>query len=164
MGNCFGKKPSTARSASGSFQPTNQPQSPGFTQSPVQLLHQNSINSDGVATNKPISNNGGTMIISYPNEPKVSSTNNSKSGKNSANSTITSHSTNNSQANSSLFVALFDYTARTSEDLSFKRNELLEVLNDMQGDWWYARSLATKKCGYVPSNYLAKEKSIHAQS
>lgn len=143
MGNCFGKKPSTARSISGSFHPANvtsAPQSPGFV-SPVQLLHQTSINSD--------LGNGGTMMV-YPHEPKASSSVNSKSGKNSAGSTITSTSTNNSNSHSNIFVALFDYQARTSEDLSFKRGERLEILNDMQGDWWYARSLATRKCGYIP--------------
>lgn len=164
MGNCcFGKKPSTARSASGgSFRPANltsAPQSPGFT-SPVQLLHQNSINSDNGASK--LSANG-TMVV-YPHEPKTVSSANSKSGKNSESSTITSNSSSPNNVNSNnLFVALFDYVARTSEDLSFKRNELLEVLNDMQGDWWYARSLQTKKCGYIPCNYVAKEKSINAQ-
>ena len=35
-----------------------------------------------------------------------------------------------------LFVALYDYDARTDEDLSFKKGEHLEILNDTQGDWW----------------------------
>lgn len=138
MGNCLGKKPSTARSASGTFQPANitsAPQSPGFATSPVQLLHQNSINSESALNTSKLANNG-TMIV-YPHEPKVTSS--TKSGKTSASSTITSHSTNNSHNNNhgsgNLFIALFDYTARTSEDLSFKKNELLEVLNDMQGEF-----------------------------
>ncbi len=62
-----------------------------------------------------------------------------------------------------LFIALFDYEARTEEDLSFKKDELLEVLNDVQGDWWYARSRVTNRCGYIPSNYIAREKSIEAE-
>lgn len=67
------------------------------------------------------------------------------------------------QPHNPLYIALFDYEARTDDDLSFKKNELLEILNDMQGDWWWARSLVTGKCGYIPSNYIAKEKSIDAQ-
>ncbi|VDN39338.1 unnamed protein product [Gongylonema pulchrum] len=63
-----------------------------------------------------------------------------------------------------LFVALFDYDARTDEDLSFKKDELLYILNDMQGDWWYARSKSTRLCGYIPSNYVAREKSLDAQA
>jgi len=64
---------------------------------------------------------------------------------------------------SKLFVALYDYDARTDEDLSFKKGEHLEILNDTQGDWWFARSKATKLEGYIPSNYVAKLKSIEAE-
>jgi fyn-related kinase len=38
-----------------------------------------------------------------------------------------------------VFVALYDYDARTDEDLSFKKGEHLEIINDTQGDWWFAR-------------------------
>merc|ERR1719220_2153701 len=62
-----------------------------------------------------------------------------------------------------VFVALYDYDARTDEDLSFKKGEHLEILNDTQGDWWYARSKATKLEGYIPSNYVAQLKSIEAE-
>ena len=44
-----------------------------------------------------------------------------------------------------VFVALYDYDARTDEDLSFKKGEHLEIINDTQGDWWFARSKATKQ-------------------
>ena len=33
----------------------------------------------------------------------------------------------------------------------------------LQGDWWFARSKATKQEGYIPSNYVAKLKSIEAE-
>lgn len=62
-----------------------------------------------------------------------------------------------------VFVALYDYDARTDEDLSFKKGEHLEILNDTQGDWWFARSKSTKLEGYIPSNYVAKLKSIEAE-
>ena len=65
--------------------------------------------------------------------------------------------------NSKVFVALYDYDARTDEDLSFKKGEHLEIINDTQGDWWFARSKATKQEGYIPSNYVAKLKSIEAE-
>ncbi|XP_022247563.1 tyrosine-protein kinase Src42A-like [Limulus polyphemus] len=66
-------------------------------------------------------------------------------------------------SNTKIFVALYDYDARTDEDLSFKKGDHLEILNDTQGDWWFARSKATKKEGYIPSNYVAKLKSIEAE-
>ena len=64
---------------------------------------------------------------------------------------------------SKIFVALYDYDARTDEDLSFKKGDHLEILNDTQGDWWFARSKASKNEGYIPSNYVAKLKSIEAE-
>ncbi|XP_022907381.1 tyrosine-protein kinase Src42A isoform X2 [Onthophagus taurus] len=65
--------------------------------------------------------------------------------------------------NSKIFVALYDYDARTDEDLSFRKGEHLEILNDTQGDWWLARSKRTRQEGYIPSNYVAKLKSIEAE-
>lgn len=62
-----------------------------------------------------------------------------------------------------LFVALYDYEARTDEDLSFKKMEILEIMNDSQGDWWYAKSRSTKREGYIPSNYVAKVKSLESE-
>lgn len=61
------------------------------------------------------------------------------------------------------FVALYDYEARTIEDLSFKKGEIVEIINDTQGDWWYARSRTTKQEGYIPSNYVAKVKSLESE-
>ncbi|OXA60749.1 tyrosine-protein kinase Src42A [Folsomia candida] len=73
--------------------------------------------------------------------------------------------TNNASnpANARFFVALYDYDARTDEDLSFRKGEHLEILNDTQGDWWFARSKSTRQEGYIPSNYVAKLKSIEAE-
>ncbi|KHJ88622.1 src [Oesophagostomum dentatum] len=68
-----------------------------------------------------------------------------------------------SVVHSPCFVTLYDYEARTINDLSFKKDEILEVLNDTQGDWWFARHKVTGKTGYIPSNYVAKEKSIESQ-
>ncbi|UYV76320.1 hypothetical protein LAZ67_14000019 [Cordylochernes scorpioides] len=70
---------------------------------------------------------------------------------------------NNSVNGYKVFVALYDYEARTDEDLSFKKGEHLEILNDTQGDWWHARSKLTKEEGYIPSNYVARLKSIEAE-
>ena len=61
-----------------------------------------------------------------------------------------------------LFIAKYDYDARTDEDLSFKKGELLEVLDDTCGDWWRARSRTTQLEGYVPNNFVAEVKSLDA--
>ena len=62
-----------------------------------------------------------------------------------------------------IFIALFDYDERTSEDLSFVKGERLEIINNADGDWWQAKSLATLKEGYIPSNYVAESKTIQAE-
>uniref|UniRef100_A0A4W4FXG3 Tyrosine-protein kinase n=1 Tax=Electrophorus electricus TaxID=8005 RepID=A0A4W4FXG3_ELEEL len=52
-----------------------------------------------------------------------------------------------------LFVALYDYEARTEDDLSFQKGEKFQIINSTEGDWWEGRSLTTGGTGYIPSNY-----------
>ncbi|XP_065843114.1 tyrosine-protein kinase Src42A-like [Oscarella lobularis] len=59
--------------------------------------------------------------------------------------------------------ALYDYEIRTDEDLPFKKGDRLEVLNDSDGDWWLARSIDTRREGYIPSNYVAAEEKIDSE-
>ncbi|XP_016411384.1 proto-oncogene tyrosine-protein kinase Yrk-like isoform X3 [Sinocyclocheilus rhinocerous] len=62
-----------------------------------------------------------------------------------------------------LFIALYDYDARTEDDLSFQKGEKFHIINNTEGDWWEARSLDTGKSGYIPSNYVATVDSIQAE-
>eukprot|EP00063_Salmo_salar_P085639 XP_014060474.1 PREDICTED: tyrosine-protein kinase SRK2-like [Salmo salar] len=65
-----------------------------------------------------------------------------------------------------VYIALYDYTARTVEDLSFNAGDKLDALDKGAGDWWYAKALtgisATKK-GYIPANYVAPVESLDAE-
>ena len=70
---------------------------------------------------------------------------------------------NDSGSGYQIFIALYDYETRTEEDLGFKKGEHLEILDNKQGDWWFARSKKTRLKGYIPSNYVAKLKSIEAE-
>nr|XP_022291986.1 tyrosine-protein kinase SRK2-like [Crassostrea virginica] len=63
--------------------------------------------------------------------------------------------------------ALFDYDARADDDLSFKKGDLLYLLDDSDSDWWFARHAnpnysSTKVEGNVPRNYVAKEDSLES--
>jgi len=140
MGNCFsrpgGYRPDrTADGAQGSSaQPLNS--------SPSEKAR-NPINSDGSSSVEPsFSPSTGAVASALPSS---------------------SRGLDGSPSGIKLFVSLYDYTARTDEDLSFKKMELLEILNDTQGDWWYARSKATKMEGYIPSNYVARVKSLESE-
>ena len=63
-----------------------------------------------------------------------------------------------------LYVALYDYDARTEEDLSFIKGELLEVCpEDLRNDWWRAQSRETGREGFIPSNYVAEAQSLDAE-
>lgn len=62
-----------------------------------------------------------------------------------------------------IFIALYDYEPRTSEDLRFQKGEKLEIIDDTQGDWWLAVSKLTGEKGYIPSNYVARFSSIEAE-
>ncbi|XP_063810760.1 tyrosine-protein kinase Fgr isoform X2 [Pseudophryne corroboree] len=61
------------------------------------------------------------------------------------------------------FIALYDYEARTEDDLSFVKGDKLHIINNFEGDWWEARSLRSGATGYVPSNYVAPVNSIQAE-
>lgn len=66
--------------------------------------------------------------------------------------------------------ALYDYDARTEDDLSFKKGDVLILLDQEQEneDWWYAKHTDPsyqnhKTEGYVPRNYVAIEDSLESQ-
>ncbi|XP_030204058.1 tyrosine-protein kinase Fgr, partial [Gadus morhua] len=69
----------------------------------------------------------------------------------------------NTSGGVTLFIALYDYDARTEDDLTFKKGEKFHIINNTEGDWWEARSLDTGHSGYIPSNYVAPIDSIQAE-
>ncbi|XP_010873464.1 proto-oncogene tyrosine-protein kinase Src isoform X2 [Esox lucius] len=80
-----------------------------------------------------------------------------------ANSSVTSPNRGTLAGGITTFVALYDYESRTASDLSFKKGERLQIVNNTEGDWWLARSLTTGENGYIPSNYVAPSDSIQAE-
>ena len=140
MGNCFGKKPSSQRRTSS--QPAGASLS-AFT-APIHVINASNGVGGDVGANAAIAANN-NMPILYPHELAAAP----KSLKISTTTPIATSTIvgggNSKSKGSTLFIALYDYEARTNEDLGFKRNELLEILNDTQGDWWLARNVTTGK-------------------
>lgn len=64
------------------------------------------------------------------------------------------------QLKQKVYVALYDYDARTTDDLSFKVNDQLVITNNADGDWWQAMNLKTRETGYIPSNYVTLQDSL----
>ena len=49
-------------------------------------------------------------------------------------------------------VALVDYQAMESNELSFSKGEELEIIDTSDSDWWEGRSLLSGSEGYFPSS------------
>ncbi|XP_042359115.1 tyrosine-protein kinase SRK2 [Plectropomus leopardus] len=64
------------------------------------------------------------------------------------------------------YIAKYDYSARTEEDLSFHTGDTLEALDKSAGEWWFAKALtgvSANQQGYIPANYVAPLESIDAE-
>ncbi|XP_030635030.1 tyrosine-protein kinase Lyn-like [Chanos chanos] len=66
---------------------------------------------------------------------------------------------NAERAKEKTVVTLYSYDPRNKDDLSFKKGEKLQILEE-DGEWWKAKSLATGKVGLIPSNYVAAVDSM----
>ena len=62
-----------------------------------------------------------------------------------------------------LFVSNYDYDSRTEDDLRFKKGDLLYIINSEDADWWFVQQTVNGDKGFVPSNYIAKYKSLDAE-
>lgn len=72
----------------------------------------------------------------------------------------------NTVAPARVYTALWDYTARTAEDLSFRTGDQLQLVDQNSPDWWIARALtgiSAGNTGYIPANYVAALESLHAE-
>uniref|UniRef100_A0A8R1IGM9 SH3 domain-containing protein n=1 Tax=Caenorhabditis japonica TaxID=281687 RepID=A0A8R1IGM9_CAEJA len=121
---------------------------------------ENPHTSSGTSANPATSTLGRESLASHP---RIAGSSTSPTLNASANSNFIDKNQNIFASDNNTFVALFQYDARTDDDLSFKKDDILEILNDTQGDWWFAKHKATGRTGYIPSNYVAREKSIESQ-
>ncbi|XP_038057847.1 tyrosine-protein kinase SRK3-like isoform X2 [Patiria miniata] len=61
------------------------------------------------------------------------------------------------------YKALYDYEARTADDLTFRKGEILIITNKTDPNWWLATSMLTKREGYVPRNYIEPADVLQAE-
>uniref|UniRef100_L7M6T6 Tyrosine-protein kinase n=1 Tax=Rhipicephalus pulchellus TaxID=72859 RepID=L7M6T6_RHIPC len=66
-------------------------------------------------------------------------------------------------AQGKVVVALYTYNARDDGDLSFRKGDRLQILNDSDQDWWHAKQLNGSQTGYIPQNYVAFEKTVESE-
>ncbi|CAJ0927654.1 unnamed protein product, partial [Mesorhabditis belari] len=68
----------------------------------------------------------------------------------------------NSHGKESL-VALYAYDSRADGDLSFKKGDIMYLLDQSNVDWWYVQHARTGQTGYVPRNFVAKQQTIESE-
>eukprot|EP01135_Chromosphaera_perkinsii_P000398 Nk52_evm45s78 gene=Nk52_evmTU45s78 len=56
-------------------------------------------------------------------------------------------------------IAVHNYTKRSEDELSFRREEVLKVLDRDNPNWWRVQN-TVGQIGFVPSNYLAQMRSL----
>lgn len=56
-----------------------------------------------------------------------------------------------------ILVAKFDYESKEQHELDLKKNERL-ILIDNSKNWWLVKKFDSEQTGYIPSNYVKKEK------
>nr|XP_023684328.1 tyrosine-protein kinase Lyn-like isoform X1 [Paramormyrops kingsleyae]XP_023684329.1 tyrosine-protein kinase Lyn-like isoform X1 [Paramormyrops kingsleyae] len=61
-----------------------------------------------------------------------------------------------------IVIALYPYEAIHADDLGFKKGEKLRVLEE-KGEWWRAKSLTSRKEGFIPSNYVAEANTMETE-
>ncbi|XP_043855754.1 jouberin [Dromiciops gliroides] len=71
--------------------------------------------------------------------------------------------TDNSLPGPETVVALYDYTAHRSDELTIHRSDIIQVLYKDNDNWWFG-SLTNGQQGYFPANYVAGEKQYEVQS
>ncbi|KAF2900764.1 hypothetical protein ILUMI_05417 [Ignelater luminosus] len=62
-----------------------------------------------------------------------------------------------------IVVALYNYTARDVTDVSFRKGDRLQVIDDSDGDWWTVIHLSTAQEGLIPGNFVAIELSVESE-
>lgn len=73
------------------------------------------------------------------------------------NSAVNDSSRTPSSSHSKVVIALYTYNAKDDGDLSFRKGERLQILDDSDPDWWLAKHMANNQKGYIPMNYVASE-------
>ena len=56
-----------------------------------------------------------------------------------------------------IVIALYNYFANDEGDLSFRKGDRLQIIDDSDPDWWLAKHLTSNQKGYIPMNYVVSE-------
>lgn len=62
-----------------------------------------------------------------------------------------------------IVVALYTYQGSEFGDMTFKKGDMMEIVDDSDPDWWVARHLTSGEKGHIPRNYVAFQSSIESE-
>lgn len=76
---------------------------------------------------------------------------------------IETHSQQPDPANGKeVLIALYAYESRAEGDLSFRKGDIMYLLDQSNSDWWYVRH-SKGGTGYVPRNFVGKQQSVESE-
>ena len=61
-----------------------------------------------------------------------------------------------------VLIALYAYESRADGDLSFRKGDIMYLLDASNSDWWYVCH-ANGGTGYVPRNFVAKQQTVESE-
>ncbi|CAF2808048.1 unnamed protein product [Rotaria sp. Silwood2] len=102
-------------------------------------------------------NHQNNTAIGTPSSSGVSSASSST-----ASATVLKSISDNNNYSRFQYVALFDYDARTNDDLTIRKSDLLEITYRKNAAWWKAKNENGEE-GWIPSNYVAKRDSLESE-
>uniref|UniRef100_A0A2K5CBF8 non-specific protein-tyrosine kinase n=1 Tax=Aotus nancymaae TaxID=37293 RepID=A0A2K5CBF8_AOTNA len=118
------------------------------------IKREDSLNDDGVdLKTQPVTNTERTIYVRDPTSNKQQESQLLPGQR---------FQTKDPEEQGDIVVALYPYDGIHPDDLSFKKGEKMKVLEE-HGEWWKAKSLLTKKEGFIPSNYVAKVNTLETE-
>ncbi|CAF3845247.1 unnamed protein product [Rotaria magnacalcarata] len=151
MGNCI----DFGRPSSSKLQLNQAPDLPlNLTSRQQSIVSPSSINC--------IINQQNTNAIGTPSSSGVSSASSAATLTNALKSHDDTTTTNNNNNSRFPYVALFDYDARTNDDLTIRKSDLLDIIYRKNAAWWKAKNENGQE-GWIPSNYVAKRDSLESE-
>ncbi|KAI6218058.1 Tyrosine-protein kinase [Aphelenchoides besseyi] len=60
-------------------------------------------------------------------------------------------------------IALYPYESRSDGDLSFKKGDVMFLLESSNSDWWFVRTKDGQRQGYVPKNFVAIRTTVESE-
>lgn len=112
-------------------------------------LHRNSIQTSSQNINNKSSTSANHDVV---NNSKAQSSTAAGAGA-SAGASVS----NSSKHLNKIVIALYNYFASDEGDLSFRKGDRLQIVDDTDPDWWLAKHLTTNQKGYIPMNYVVSE-------